>query len=232
VNDNEINDLFRSLPPNGSESVLDSALLERIRQPILADVKPVRPLPGGTALATAFFLLFAAATALGTYFLGFAGLHALSPRERVAIYGFLLVLAIASAFALANRMRPGARGILPGWALPAVAFAAFEGLFFVLLPDYRLGHFLHSGLICLRAGLLCALPAAVLAPLLLRRGYVVATVSTGAAVGVGAGLVGLTAIEFHCPIETFPHVAVWHVAIMLISAAIGALSGILSRRLS
>jgi len=232
VNDDEIEDLFRSLPLNRSEGGLDSALLERIRKPILADVKPVRPLPSATALATAFCLLFAAATALGTYFLGFAGLHALSLLERVAIYGFLLALAIAAAFAIASRMRPGARGILPGWALPAIAFAAFEGLFFVLFQNYRLGHFMHSGLICLRAGLLCALPAALLTPLLLRRGYVVAPVSTGAAVGVGAGLVGLTVIEFHCPIETFPHVAVWHVAIMLISAAVGALSGILSRRLS
>jgi hypothetical protein len=211
---------------------LDSALLESIRKPILADVQPVRPLPGTTALSAAFCLLFAAVTALGIYFLGFAGLHALSPLKRVAVCGFLLAFAVASAFSIASRMRPGARGILPGWALPAIAFAAFEGLFFVLLPDYRLGHYLDSGLICLRAGLLCALPAALLAPLLLRRGYVVAPVATGAAVGVGAGLVGLTVLEFHCPIETFPHVAVWHVAIMLISAAVGALSGILSRRLS
>jgi hypothetical protein len=211
---------------------LDPALLESIRKPVLADVKPVRPLPGVTALATSFCLLLAAAAALGMYFLGFAGLHALSPLKRVAVCSFLLALVVTSAFALASRMRPGARAILPGWTLPAIVFAAFEGLFFVLLPDYRLGHYLHSGLICLRAGLLCALPAALLAPLLLRRGYVVAPVSTGAAVGVGAGLVGLTVLEFHCPIETFPHVAVWHVAIMLISAAIGALSGILSRRLS
>ncbi|HEY1945988.1 MAG TPA: NrsF family protein [Bryobacteraceae bacterium] len=232
MNDQEIDDLYRSLPPSGSESGLDSALLESIRKPILADVKPVRPLPGTIVLAAAFCLLFAATAALCAYFLGFAGLHALSPLKRVAVCGFLLALAVASAFALAGRMRPGARGILPGWALPAIAFAAFEGLFFVLLPDYRLGHYLHSGLICLRAGLLCALPAALLAPLLLRRGYVVAPVSTGAAVGLGAGLVGLTVLEFHCPIETFPHVAVWHVAIMLISVAIGALSGILSRRLS
>jgi hypothetical protein len=232
MNDNEINDLFRSLPPSGAESVLDPALLEKIRKPILADVKPVRPLPSTTALAAVFCLLFAAAAALGIYFLGFRGLHALSPLERVAVCGFLIALTIASAFALASRMRPGARGILPGWALPVVALAAFEGLFLVLFQDYRLGHFLRSGLICLRVGLLCALPAALLAPLLLRRGYVVSPVSTGAAVGVGAGLVGLTVIEFHCAIETFPHVAVWHLAIVLISAAVGAFSGILSRRLS
>jgi hypothetical protein len=224
MNGEEMDDLLRSLP-RGTNRSIDPALLEKIRTPILADVKPVRPLPSTVTLAALFFLLFAAAAALGAHFLGFAGLRALSLVKCVAVCGFLLGFAILSALAIAHQLRPGERSILSGWALPVLTFAAFEALFLLLLQDYRLGRFLHSGMICLSVGLLSALPAALLVPLFLRLGYVVAPVSTGAAVGVGAGLVGLTVIEFHCPIETFPHVAVWHVAIVMISAALGALIG-------
>ena len=203
-----------------------------MRQSLLADIAPVKPLPGAATLTLAFCLLFAGVIALCSYSLGFAGWRALSVVQRSAVFGLLLALSIASAAALARRMRPGVLPLLPGWALPVLAFLSFELLFLWLLPDYQLGRFLHSGLICLGAGLLCALPAALLAPFVLRRGYVVAPLSTGAAVGVGAGLVGLTVLEFHCPIETFPHVAVWHIAIVVVSAAAGALSGLVSARVS
>jgi hypothetical protein len=222
----------RSLPATAPGSSLDPALLHNIRKPLLADLAPVKPLPGTAVLALAFCLLFAAVIALASYFLRFAGWRALSFVERSAVFGFLLILIVASAVALASRMRPGALPMLPGWALPIIAFASFELLFLLLLQDYRLGHFMRSGLGCLKAGLLCALPAALVAPLLLLRGYVVTPVSTGAALGVGAGLVGLTVIEFHCPIETLPHVAVWHMAIVAVSTAVGALSGLVSSKLS
>jgi hypothetical protein len=209
---------------------MDPALLQAIRKPLLSDLTPVKPLPSTAVLALAFCALFAAVISACSYFLGFAGWRALSFAGRSAVFGFLLALSIASAVAIARRMRPGAPVLLSGWALPILVFASFELLCLLLLQDYRLGHFVRSGWICLKAGLLCALPAALLAPLLLLRGYVVAPVSTGAAVGVGAGLVGLTVIEFHCPIETLPHVAVWHMAIVVVTAAIGALSGLISRR--
>ena len=220
--------LLGSLVADSAGRTVSPAVLEGIRKPILASVTPVRPMPGTAALTAVFCLLFGLAAAVGSFFLGFAGFHALSPVDRVAVCFFLLVLAIAAAFAIARNMRPAARGI-PGWLLLTAAVLAFEGLFFLLLKDYSPGRFLHSGVICLGFGLLCALPAALLALFVLRKGYVVAPVATGAAVGVGAGMVGLTVIELHCPIETFPHVAVWHVGIFVLSAGMGALAGVLSR---
>jgi hypothetical protein len=66
---------------------------------------------------------------------------------------------------------------------------------------------------------------------LVRRGYVLNPVSAGAVIGCIAGLAGLTALEIHCPILTIPHVAVWHVAVVAISAAAGALGGFATRAL-
>lgn len=225
---NEMDDLLRSLPSGGAEKPVDPAVMEQIRRPILASLTPVRPLRATSVLAGAFCLLFGLGTALGSFLLGFKGLRLLSPEGRVGVCGLLLVLVLGAGFALALSMHPGGRRV-SGWVLPTITVLAFEALFALLLKDYALGTFVRSGLICLGIGLLCAAPAAVLAYFLLRTGYVVAPISTGLALGAGAGLVGLAVIEFHCPIQTFPHVAVWHTGIVLLSVAVGALFAALSR---
>ena len=43
--------------------------------------------------------------------------------------------------------------------------------FAVLFHDYRTGHFVSQGIVCLAAGLLDAIPAALASWLLLRRGF-------------------------------------------------------------
>jgi hypothetical protein len=207
---------------------LDPALLERVRKPIFSALAPVRLLPSRAVLATLFLLLFGVMTSIGASRLGLAGLNQLSLFERFGIFGLLLILIGAAAFAAAGQMRPGARA-LPAWALLVAAFGAFEALCLTVFHDYHLGNFVPSGVVCLAAGLLCALPTSLLALLVLRRGYVVAPVATGAVVGLGGGLVGLAVLEFHCPIQTLPHVAFWHTAIFVVSAAVGALGGMLFR---
>jgi hypothetical protein len=126
-------------------------------------------------------------------------------------------------------MRPGAVS-LGGGLLFALTFAVPEAVFLILFHDYSLGRFVHWGTGCLRAGLLCAIPVALVVWFIVRRGYVLRPVSTGAAIGCIAGLAGLTALEIHCPILTIPHVAVWHAAVVLVCAAAGALAGLAARR--
>jgi hypothetical protein len=126
-------------------------------------------------------------------------------------------------------MRPGAKRI-GGGLLFIWIFAAIEAVFLILFHDYSLGRFVHWGTGCLRAGLLCAIPAAFLMWFLVWRGYVLNPVSAGAAIGCIAGLAGLTALEIHCPILTVPHVAVWHAAVVVVCAAAGALAGLATSR--
>jgi hypothetical protein len=50
------------------------------------------------------------------------------------------------------------------------------------------------------------------------------------AAGTLAGLAGLGMLELHCPNFQLAHVLVWHIAVVLLSGAAGALMG-LTRRL-
>jgi hypothetical protein len=152
----------------------------------------------------------------------------MTPVQRLVMFTVLAAGAVLAAVTTAQHMRPGAKS-LRGAVLFLIALVAVEAAFFALFHDYNMGRFVHWGSACLRAGLWCALPAGVLVWLLLRRGYAVAPVSTGAAVGVVAGLAGLTALQLHCPILTIPHMAVWHGGILMGSVAAGAGVGWLAR---
>ena len=83
--------------------------------------------------------------------------------------------------------------------------------------------FVSQGMTCLIAGLLFALPAS-LAWWLLSRGFAVNSVAAGLAKGTLAGLAGVTMLELHCPNFEAPHVMVWHIAVLPVSAAIGMLA--------
>lgn len=210
---------------------LDPAVLERVRRPLLSSVSRVRPLAPPAFFAAGFLLILTAVAVIGGKMLGMHGLPVLTPAARALIFATLILLASLAAIAIARDMRPGEK-ILGGWLLFAASFIAIEAVFFLLFHDYTMGKFVRSGTGCLKAGLFFAAPTGLFAWLLLRRGYVVAPVSAGAAIGTLAGLAGLAALELHCPILTIPHVAVWHAAVFVASIGAGVLAGRIARRVS
>lgn len=210
-----------------SQSV-DPEVLARIRQPVISTLKPVRPMAPSGMFMAAFLVIIAGAAALAADRLGFYGIRALTPVALVAIFAVLLVIAVLASFATARYMRPGQPSIRGG-VLAAIAIIAAEAVFLSVFHDYSMGKFVHWGMGCFRAGLECAFPAALLVWVLVRRGYVVSPVSTGAGIGVIAGIAGLAALELHCPILTIPHVAVWHAAVLVVSVGAGAFAGWLAR---
>ncbi len=212
--------MWRSDAPNE----LDPALVARVGSPVLSSLSRVRPLGPVSVYAAGLFTIFAALGAIGGKMLGIYGWPAMNAGARMLIFTTLVVLAGLAASVIARDMRPGAK-TAGGWLLFAITFIAVETVFFFLFRDYGMGQFMHLGTGCLKAGLRYAIPAGVLAWLVLRRGYVVAPVSAGAAVGTLAGLAGLAALELHCPILTIPHVAVWHSAVVVLSIAAGAFAG-------
>lgn len=208
---------------------VDDAALNRVRGQILETLTPVRPIAPAGAFAL-LFLLIAAALAAGIASLaGLHGLPVLTPVQGVLVFGTLLALLALASFAVARDMRPGARTVR-GIVVFALALAAMEGVFLTLFHDYAMGQFVHSGIACFRMGMACAAVTALLVWVPLRRGYVVAPVSTGAAIGALAGLAGLAALELHCPILLVLHLAVWHAGVLVASAGIGALVGRAARR--
>jgi len=99
------------------------------------------------------------------------------------------------------------------------------GMFATLLRPHSDPTFVATGLVCLRIGLECAVPAALLLWLLLRRGAILNPIFTGATVGALAGLSGLTVLEIFCPNLNEYHILVWHVGAALASAVGGAAIG-------
>ena len=207
-----------------SSGAVDAAALERARTQIPQLLEPVKPLEPAGTYAAGFLLVAAAIGAGAASLVGLYGLHVLAPWQGAAVFAVLLASLALAAFAAAGDMRPGAR-TLPGTLTFGVAFGGAEVVFLTLFSDYRMGRFANQGITCFRFGMMVAVVTALLVWLAARRGYIVAPISTGAALGALSGLAGLTMLELHCPILHVPHLIVWHAAVLVASAALGAAAG-------
>ena len=198
----------------------DAALTERIAASMAQDLKPVRPLPPTGTTVVRLLVVFLAIVSLGSAILGFSGLLHLSPGAIAVIFPVLAGLALLAATASANATTPGSRRRFHPAVLMAAGCAVMAAVFMLVFDDHSLGSFVPEGLVCLRAGLLWAVPTAVFTWLLLRRGYAVDRAAAGVACGMFAGLAGLSVLEFHCPNFRLWHIVVWHLAVVPISAAV------------
>jgi len=201
-----------------------AGLLQRIADSVEPSLEPVKPLAAPWVLTLGVVLIGVAVAFVGAARAGFQGVEALSIPARVLIFGALVLLAGVAGAQVVREWIPGSRHV-PSGAILAVSSAALLAVFALLFHDYQTHHFLWSGLICLVTALLHAIPAALLAWWLLRRGYVVNSVSAGLIAGTFAGLAGLTMLELHCTNFEALHVLMWHTLVVPLSAALGALAG-------
>ena len=199
--------------------------LEQIQARLLADLKPVKPLPRSGWFSLAFLLVAAVAVAIGVAHLGTAGWQALGAFRRVAVFlvveGGLLGLAIL----VAGQMVPGNRALVPPGAAVVAALGLPAAIFATLFEFHQEQTFVATGLMCLEIGLACAVPVAVVCWLILRKGVVLNPVAAGALTGLLAGLAGLTLLEIFCPNPDKYHILVWHMGAALVSTIGGAAIG-------
>ena len=115
----------------------------------------------------------------------------------------------------------------PSWAFTWVLLASgclvLTAVFALLFTDYRHERFVTQGVACLKAGLLHAIPTAVISWWILHRGFAVNSIAAGVAVGTLSGLAGVGMLELHCPNFEAPHIMVWHTAVLAVSGAAGCL---------
>jgi hypothetical protein len=209
-----------SLPNNVPATVLD-----RIDASIQSSLSPVQPAPSTLVLTAGMVLLCAAVAFAGAAHSGFFGFQALSVAARVIILIVLALLAGIAARELVSQWIPGSRHYLaPRWLVALVSATLFV-VFALLLNDHHATHFVSAGLICLSVGVLHAIPAAGFAAWFLRRGLAVEPIAAGAIAGTFGGLSGVTMLELHCANLEAPHVLLWHIAVVPVSAALGALAG-------
>jgi hypothetical protein len=217
MNDQEMDSLLHNAAPE-----MPSQLLASIRAQIHSDTRPATPLMG----AFSYVAIFAAVSGLVSIglaaILQFKGLHALSVPAAAKLSALLLLGVLFSSHIVGRGMRP-ATGPLRIWLLGGFALASYDALIFHLLGDYSTTAFIHSGMTCLGLGALCGLFTALPLWLLVRRGFVVEPLRTGAAIGLLSGLSGLTFLTLHCDNLTVPHDAIWHAAVLVLCMAAGAL---------
>jgi len=212
-----------STPPS-----LNPAVVERAKAALREKLVPVRPLASPSVLTLVFVAAFAAISVLGAWLLGMRGLFVLSGIQRAVVFPVLLAGAGIAAVASVREMRPAGGARLGRFAL-AMSTLALLGAFALLLRDYDTRNFLAQGVPCLVAGLACAIPAALVIYLFLRRGFVLDWPSAGLAAGTLAGLAGVAILELHCPILKASHVMFWHVAVIPVCGMGGLLLGWIAR---
>ena len=204
---------------------VDPALLARIAGTLGASVEPVRPLPSSAALVSRAAATCAAAAVVSALALGAYGVRIMSAAQVLAIFPAAAVLIVLAATFAVRETIPGSPRRAPAWAMPAIAASVFTAAYSIAFDDYRTPRFLAQGLICLRAGLIVAIPTAAAAWWGLRRGYVVNRAAAGLTQGALAGLAGAVMLEIHCANFEAPHKMVWHTGVLIVAAAVGALIG-------
>ena len=223
MKDPEIDDVLKKAAQAPDD--LDPRVLERISGSIKASLCPVRPLPPAGLMAAGLVFICAAVSLAGAARTGFFGFTRMDLLERSLIFPALAVLTWLAAVSFVQQMIPASRlRVAPGTLL-AFSSITLLAAFALLFRDYHIDHFFSAGFACLLTGLLYAIPAGLLGWLLLRRGFAVNSVSAGLAAGTLAGLAGVGMLELHCPNFQAAHILVWHIAVVPVSAALGALLG-------
>ena len=205
-----------------------SEQLKRIENGILADLKPVRPLPPAGVLWSAFLLILVAVVTVGALALGTAGWQALSMLQRITVFAALAAAASALTLSAGRQMVPGTGFRLSPDLLVAAVIGAIIAICATVFHPHEEAAFVSTGLMCLRIGLECAVPAGLLVWLLLGRGAILSPVFTGATAGAMAGLSGLTVLEIFCPNLNRNHILVWHLGAVVASILGGVILGMIA----
>jgi len=204
---------------------VERAVLDRISTTLCSSLRPVRPLPANGLLIMGVLFVCGAIAFGGAARSGFFGFHALGIAARVIVLSTLGILAWVAARECVGYWIPGSRHNVTPWGFVALSCAALLSVFALLFHDYGTEHFFSAGVICLSAGVTHAIPAACIVAWLLRRGLLTEVVSGGAIAGALGGLTGVMMLELHCAKLEAPHILLWHVAVVPVSAAAGALVG-------
>lgn len=200
---------------------------ESIRKMILADLKPVEPLPSDKMLGVGIQLT--AAVGIGGFLsaMGLRGWRLMNLTQTVALGALAVAAAACLAVAFVRTIRPGAQP-------PPVRIEAAVGLLClgfpvacaaVYAPAADTDHALRNGLACLGLGSLLTASSCWALFRLARRGVILDGVRAGATIGALSGLVAMVGLQGFCPHQEASHLAIWHGLVILMSVAVGILQG-------
>ena len=201
--------------------------VQRVQQSILADLRPVKPLPSSGALWIVSVAVLALVAAAGTLVLGHAGWRARGPLQRFGMFSVVVLAAGLTGASAVRQIVPGTRIFFPALSIVVAALLALVAASTSLFAPHAEAAF-ANGVECLVIGTACATVCSLLLWLVLRRGATMTPVSTGATVGALAGLSGVAVLEIFCPNLNRNHILVWHLGAVLVSVAVCTIAGALA----
>lgn len=205
---------------------------EKIQAQLKASLKPVSPQSPPRVLAAQFLIVFFLFASPAIGMLGAAGLHEMRWIQLIGIGSVLVFGAALLSLSLAWQMTPGSLHRVPARvAVPALMAGFLVGIA-ILFPWHAPEAFLVRGWSCLKAGLLMAIPAALLFWMLVRRGHAMATGALGGTLGAIAGLLGASVLQLTCARQDASHLLVWHGGVLVISIGLGMLIAHVVRNIS
>ncbi len=208
----------------------DATRVAETRRKLMATTAPVRALPPNAALMITCIAVFVALAAILAMPFGYYGIENMSAAGRAMEFTVLLLLAVTLAGGVVEQMIPGSQRTLRPVVSALTAIVLLSVTALLLFPVPGSGDFVRRGLPCLRLGLTCAIPAAGLVHVMMRRGLVTDDISAAVAGGAFAGLLGVAVLTLHCPIFSSGHIVAWHVGVIALTSLLGALAGWLRAR--
>jgi hypothetical protein len=227
VRDDEIDAILNGTPPAPANPRPE--VLGRVTDLILGSLRPVRPMPPTWALISLLMLVCAAVLIGGALRVGLYGFDKMDALQRGLVYPVLVLLLWFAARTMVAEMIPASRRSVTAGALLITSCVGLAGLFALMFRDHSVENFVPIGIGCLIAGLQHAIPSALLSWFVVRRGLAQNPVSAGLVAGTLGGLAGVGMLELHCPNFETAHLVVWHIAVVPVSSALGALAGWVAR---
>jgi hypothetical protein len=195
----------------------------QIKSAILADLTPVTPLASQRVLLATLLIIAAVILAAGSLLLGLRGWYAFEPE--VNLWRLLPVWVGVSVLAAGITRQMAPSGSAPRAAIvwSSLAFTFLTAATCLGFDGYGEPRFFAIGLKCFGLASLHGVIAALFLWLVVRRGAILAPVLTGAMTGALAGFLSLAECELRCPSPNAYHLLVWHLPLVPLGVAAGAL---------
>ncbi|RDC60765.1 hypothetical protein HME9302_01981 [Alteripontixanthobacter maritimus] len=211
--------------PRTEESGTSGVLIDSLAES-LTPVRPMRMVEGAAML-----VLAAVATVLGVSLISGlwnGGLTGAASPFFYIVNGLLLVLGLASA-STALRLafpRVGNRHDGPLWAMAMVAILPLVAILTLAVGDGGISVVVQFpyGLGCAAAAIAASTISAAALFAFLKRGAPVSLPAAGLHLGVAAGALGSVAYGLSCPLDGFGHLAIYHVAPVMVTGLLGRLA--------
>jgi hypothetical protein len=196
--------------------------LDEIKAKLLADLTPVTPLASQSVVLSTLLIIAAAVLVTGSLLFGLRGWHAF--RLETSLWLLLPVCAgtFMIAAGIARQMVPCASVPWPAIVWSSLAFMFLTAATWMGFDGFSEPRFFATGLKCFLLASLHGIAAGLFLWLVVRRGAMLSPVLNGAMTGALAGFLSLAECELRCPNANVYHMLVWHLTLVPLATAAGA----------